>query len=42
MTAPPPGVIAQQYSSATFLSLRYHPRKEKFGALFKGAIVSIC
>jgi hypothetical protein len=28
-------VIAQQYSSATFVSLRIHSRKEKFGARFK-------
>jgi hypothetical protein len=27
-------VIAQQYSSVTSLSLRFHHRKEKFGALF--------
>jgi hypothetical protein len=25
-------VIAQQYSSATFVSLRFHSVKEKFGA----------
>ena len=28
-------VIAQQYSSATFVSLRFHFRKENFGAHFK-------
>jgi hypothetical protein len=31
MTSPPP-VIAQQYYSATFVSLRFHHRKEKYGA----------
>jgi hypothetical protein len=31
-------VIAQQCSSATFFSLRYHSRKEKQGALFKNCI----
>jgi hypothetical protein len=31
MTSPPP-VIAQQYSSATFVSLCSHSRTEKFGA----------
>jgi hypothetical protein len=30
-------VIAQQYSSATFFSLRFHPRKEKFSA-FKNSV----
>ena len=29
---PPICVIAQQYSSAAFVSLRFHPRREKFGA----------
>jgi len=28
-------VIAQQYSSATFVSQRFRCRKEKFGARFK-------
>jgi hypothetical protein len=28
-------VIAQQYSSSTFVSLRFHSRKEMFGALFQ-------
>jgi hypothetical protein len=28
-------VIAQQYSSATFISLWFHSRKEKFGARLK-------
>jgi hypothetical protein len=28
-------VIAQQYSSSTFLSLRFQSRKEKFGARLK-------
>jgi hypothetical protein len=31
----PPCVIAQQYSSATFVSLRFHSRYQKFGALLK-------
>jgi hypothetical protein len=31
-------VIAQQCSSATFFSLRYHSRKEKLGAIFKNLI----
>jgi hypothetical protein len=26
------GMIAQQYSSATFVRMRLHSRKEKFGA----------
>jgi hypothetical protein len=34
MTAPPP-VIAQHYSSYTFVSLRFHSRKEQFGAFKK-------
>jgi hypothetical protein len=34
-------VIAQQYSSATFVSLRFHSRKTKFGALFKNMFFSI-
>jgi hypothetical protein len=37
MTASPP-VIAQQYSSATFVSLPFHSHKEKFGARFKNVI----
>jgi hypothetical protein len=32
-------VIAQQYSSATFVSLHFHSRKEEFGARFKRDIV---
>jgi hypothetical protein len=28
-------VIAQQYSSTSFVSLRFHYHKEKFGALLK-------
>jgi hypothetical protein len=31
-------VVAQQYSSATFISLRFHSRKEKFGRLYKNVI----
>jgi hypothetical protein len=31
-------VIAQQYSSATFFSLRFHPKKEKHCARFKNVI----
>jgi hypothetical protein len=34
-------VIAQQYSSATFVSLRFHSRKEKFGALYENVTISI-
>jgi len=34
-------VVAQQYSSATLLSLHYHYRKEKFGAILKTATISI-
>jgi hypothetical protein len=34
-------VFAQQYSSATFISLRFHSRKEKFSAHFKHIIISI-
>jgi hypothetical protein len=33
-------VIAQQYSPATFVSLRFHFRKEKFGARFKCVTMS--
>jgi hypothetical protein len=32
---PTTGVIAQQYSSATFVSSRVHIRNEKLGARFK-------
>jgi hypothetical protein len=31
-------VIAQQYTSATFVSLRSHPHREKFGLLLKSSI----
>jgi hypothetical protein len=41
MTAPAACVIAQQYSSATFILLVFHSRKEKFGALFSKVIISI-
>ena len=34
-------VIVQQYSSVNFVSLRFHSRKEKFGASFKNVIISI-
>jgi hypothetical protein len=33
-------VIAQQYSSTTFVSLRFHSRMEKFGAGTKYDIIS--
>ena len=33
-------VIAQQYSPATFVSLRFHFRKEKYGARFKCVTMS--
>jgi hypothetical protein len=32
-------VIAQQYSSATFVSLHFHPHKEKFGACLNNFII---
>jgi hypothetical protein len=32
-------VIAQQYYSATFVSLRFHSREEKFGALSKSYLI---
>jgi hypothetical protein len=32
-------VIAQQYSSATFVSMRFHSRKEKFGVRLKNLII---
>ena len=35
---PAASVIAQQYSSATFVSLCYHSRKEIFGVHFKNVI----
>jgi hypothetical protein len=31
-------VIAQHYSSATLVSLRFHSRKQKYGAPFKNII----
>jgi hypothetical protein len=34
-------VIAQQYSSATFVSLRSHPRREKFGSFLKNSTILI-
>jgi hypothetical protein len=40
MTAPPP-VIAQQFSSATFLSSRFHSGNEKFGVRFKNFTISV-
>jgi hypothetical protein len=33
-------VVAQQYSSATFASLRFLSRKEKFGTRFKTIVPS--
>jgi hypothetical protein len=36
---PPASVIAQQYSSATFGTMRFHSRKEKFGVHFKNVIL---
>jgi hypothetical protein len=33
-------VIAQQYSFAKFMSLRFHSRKEALGASFKYVIIS--
>ena len=41
MTSPPPCVIAQQYSSATFVSSVLHPCKEIFDARFGNLIISI-
>jgi hypothetical protein len=35
-------IIAQQYSSAIFISMRFHSRKEKFDARLKNFIISIC
>jgi hypothetical protein len=32
-------VIAQQYSSATLVSWRFHSRKQKFAARFKNATI---
>jgi hypothetical protein len=32
-------VFAQQYSSANFISLRFHTRKEKFSAILKKVII---
>jgi hypothetical protein len=34
-------VIAQKYSSATFLSLRFHSGKEKFGSHYRTVIISV-
>jgi len=39
MDARPPLVITQQYSSATFVSLRLNCRKVKFGAPFHKVII---
>jgi len=33
--------IAQQYSSATFVSPRFHFCKEKFGASFRNVVISV-
>jgi hypothetical protein len=38
MTVFAAGVIAQQYSSATFVSLCFHSRKDKFGPRFENII----
>jgi hypothetical protein len=38
MTVPPP-TIAQQYSSAAFVSLCFCSHKEKLGVTFKNAII---
>jgi len=35
-------VIAQQYSSITFVSPHFHSRQVKFGTPFKDVILSIC
>jgi hypothetical protein len=40
MTAPAACVIARQYSSSTFVSLRFRSRKEKFDTRFKNAVIS--
>jgi len=42
LVRPTTSVIAQQYSSTTFVSLHFHSRQEKFGTLFKDVILSIC
>jgi hypothetical protein len=34
-------VIAQQYFSATFVSLRFHSRKEKFTANLKNVVLLV-
>jgi hypothetical protein len=36
------GMIALQYPSAIFVQMRFHSRKEKFGAGSKSFIISIC
>jgi hypothetical protein len=41
MSTPPPVFNAQQYSSATFASLRFYRRKEKFSARFRNGIISV-
>jgi hypothetical protein len=38
MTAPPPGTT-QQFSSANFVSLRFHYRNEKFSAYCKNTVI---
>jgi len=39
MTAPWP-VVTQQYSSVSFVSLRFHSREKEFGVGFKYVIIS--
>jgi hypothetical protein len=41
MTAQPPVVMGQQYSSATFLSLRLHYRNENFGSRLKNITIPV-
>jgi hypothetical protein len=39
---PATSVIAQHYSSTTFVSPHFHSRQEKFGTLLKNVIFSVC
>jgi hypothetical protein len=40
ISPPPPIDIAQQYSTATFVSPRFHFCKENFGASFTNVVIS--
>jgi len=41
ISPPSPIDIAQQYSTATLVSLRFHFCKENFGASFRNVVISV-